>query len=52
VLYLGLGAIYIVLILTLGILTIRNGHWVLFIVGLFLPILWLLGAVLRPRPRY
>lgn len=51
-LYFGLGAIYLVLVLTLGILTIRNGHWVLFIVGLFFPVTWLLGAVMRPRPRY
>ena len=32
-----LGAIYIVLLVTLGIMSIRKGHWVMFIIGLFSP---------------
>ena len=40
---------YIVLLLTLGVMTIRKGHWVLFIVGIFLPLFWLIGALLRPK---
>jgi hypothetical protein len=49
----GLGAIlYIVLIVTLGVTTIRKGHWVLFVLGIFLPLFWLIGAVMRPvRPQ-
>ena len=43
-------AIYLVLILTLGIMSIRKGHWVMFIIGIFLPIFWLIGALL-PRRR-
>ena len=43
-------AIYLVLILTLGIMSIRKGHWVMFIIGIFLPIFWLIGAIL-PRRR-
>jgi hypothetical protein len=45
----GYGAIWLVLMVTLGILCIRNGHWVMFIVGLFLPFFWLIGAIMRPR---
>ncbi len=31
----GFGALlYLVLIVTLGVATIRNGHWVLFILGI------------------
>ena len=45
----GLGALlYVVLIVTLGVATIRNGHWVLFILGIFLPIFWIVGALMRP----
>ena len=44
----GLGAIYIVLMITLGILSIRKGHWVMFILGIFLPLFWLIGALLPP----
>ncbi len=45
-------AIYFVLIITLGVLSIRKGHWVMFIIGIFLPIFWLIGALMparRPR---
>ncbi|MGO8872670.1 MAG: hypothetical protein ACLQPH_14955 [Acidimicrobiales bacterium] len=43
-----LGVIYIVLLITLGIMSIRKGHWVMFIIGIFIPIFWLIGALL-PR---
>lgn len=45
------GIIYFVLLVTLGILSIRKGHWVMFLVGLVLPIFWLIGA-LMPRSRH
>ncbi len=41
--------LYIVLIVTLGMMTLRKGHWVMFILGIFLPLFWLLGAILPPR---
>jgi uncharacterized membrane protein len=45
----GFGALlYLVLIVTLGVATIRNGHWVLFILGIFLPIFWIIGGLMRP----
>jgi hypothetical protein len=46
----GGGILYIVLLVTLGIVTINKGHWVLFLFGLFFPFLWLVGAVV-PGPR-
>ena len=49
--YIGGGILYLVLLVTLGILCIRNGHWVLFILGIFLPFMWLIGAVMRPADR-
>jgi len=45
----GGAALYIILIVTLGIVCIRNGHWVMFIIGFFLPFFWLIGAIMRPR---
>ncbi len=42
------GAIYIVLMITLGVLSIRKGHWVMFIVGIFIPLFWIIGAMLPP----
>jgi hypothetical protein len=47
----GLIAIYFVLLITLGVLTFRKGHWVLGLIGFFIPVLWLIGAIL-PTRRY
>ncbi len=47
----GGGVLYLVLLVTLGVVTIRNGHWVMFIVGIFFPLFWLIGAVMRPTVR-
>ena len=35
--------------ISLGIISIRKGHWVMFIVGVFLPIFWLIGALMPRR---
>jgi hypothetical protein len=43
------GILYVILLLTLGILSIRKGHWVMFIIGIFFPLFWLIGALLPPR---
>lgn len=43
--------LYVVLLVTLGILTFRKGHWILGLFGFIFPLLWLVGAVL-PGRRY
>jgi len=50
VLILGLGAIYFALIFTVAVVTFRKGHMAFFIIGIFLPIFWLIGAMLPPKP--
>jgi hypothetical protein len=45
----GLAILYVVLLITLGILTIRKGHWVMFIVGILLPLFWIIGALMPPK---
>jgi hypothetical protein len=49
--FIGGGVLYFVLIVTLGIMSIRKGHMVMFIVGIFLPIFWLIGALMPRRVR-
>jgi hypothetical protein len=49
--YIGGGILYLVLLITMGVLTIRKGHVVLFIIGLFLPFFWLIGAIMAPVRR-
>ena len=50
VLILGLAAIYLALIFTVAAVTFQKGHIALFIIGIFLPILWLIGAMLPAKP--
>lgn len=40
---------YFVLMLTLGLVTISKGHWVMFIVGIFLPFFWFIGALIPAK---
>ena len=53
-LWVGLGIVYFLLLVTLGIVSIRKGHWVMFLLGIVFPVFWLIGALMgrgaRPRP--
>jgi hypothetical protein len=42
----GLGILYLVLVVTLAVMTFRKGHWILGLIGFIFPILWLIGAIL------
>jgi hypothetical protein len=44
-----LALMYLVCIFTVGLITFRKGRYVLGILGIFLPFLWLIGAVLPDR---
>jgi len=45
----GLGVVlYIVLLVVLGLTCLRKGHWVMFILGIFFPLFWIIGAVIPP----
>ena len=44
--------LYLVLMVVLGVSTLRKGHWVMFILGIFMPLFWIIGAIIPPaRPR-
>jgi hypothetical protein len=43
-----LGALYFVLLVVLGVKSIRKGHWIMFIIGIFLPLFWIIGALMPP----
>jgi hypothetical protein len=45
------GVIYLVLLITLGIISLRKGHWVMFIIGIFIPLFWIIGAIMPSRER-
>jgi hypothetical protein len=46
-----LAALYVVVLITLGVATLRKGHILLFVIGIFFPILWVIGALIGPTPR-
>ena len=45
----GLGVLYLVLLFTVAVMTFRKGHWVLGLIGIIFPVLWLIGAILPAR---
>jgi ABC-type multidrug transport system permease subunit len=44
-----LAVVYVAVFLTLGLTAIRKGHWLWFIVGIVVPVFWLIGALLPPK---
>jgi hypothetical protein len=48
VLWIILAIIWVALFIFLGISTLRRGHWVMFIIGIFIPLFWIIGALIPP----
>jgi hypothetical protein len=48
-LWLGIGVVYFFLMVTLGLVSLRKGHWVMFILGIPFPLFWMIGALMQPR---
>jgi hypothetical protein len=42
------GVLYLMALVVLGMSTLRKGHTALFICGIFLPFLWIVGALSEP----
>ncbi len=42
-------ALYIFMIFTVAIMTFKKGHIILGVLGIFLPFLWLVGAILPAK---
>ena len=42
------GLLYLILVFTLGLMTLRNGHGWMFFFGFFFPLLWIIGAFMQP----
>ena len=42
------GIVYLIILFTLGLTTLRNGHGWMFFFGIFLPVFWLIGAFMEP----
>jgi hypothetical protein len=44
-------ALYFTALVVLGTATLRRGHIALFVLGIFLPLLWIIGSLMAPTPR-
>ena len=44
-------AIYLILLVVLGVTSLRKGHWIMFIIGIFFPLFWIIDAVMPPVER-
>ena len=49
-LWIAIVVVYLSLFVALGLATLRKGHTALFILGIFFPLLWIVGAVMQPTP--
>ena len=49
--FIGIGGtiLYLTLLFTLGLVTLRNGHGWMFFFGIFFPLLWIIGALMEPK---
>ncbi len=46
-----LGVLYILLFLVLGLRSIKHGHWIMFLIGIPIPIFWIIGGLMPPVRR-
>lgn len=46
-----LATLYLVAVFTLGLATLRKGHTILFWMGIILPLLWIVGALMQPTAK-
>ena len=45
----GVGILYLIAVFTLGLMTLRNGHGLMFFFGIIFPVLWIIGAFMKPQ---
>jgi len=44
----GLAVLYVLIFLFLGLRSIKHGHWIMFLIGIPIPLFWIIGG-LMPR---
>ena len=46
-----MAVVYVLLFLFLGLRSIKRGHWIMFLLGIPIPIFWIIGALMPPVGR-
>ena len=44
------GLLWLICLLSAGVLTWKHGHMVMFFIGFIFPILWIVGAMIDKKP--
>jgi hypothetical protein len=47
----GFALLYILLFLFLGLRSIKRGHWIMFLIGIPIPLFWVIGGLMPPVAR-
>lgn len=47
----GLALLYVLLFLFLGLRSLKHGPWVMFLIGIPIPLLWVVGGLMPPAQR-
>ena len=47
-----LGLLWLICLLSAGVLTWKNGHKILFFIGFIFPLLWIVGAMISKKTPY
>jgi hypothetical protein len=46
-----LGLLYVLVFLVLGLRSIKHGHWIMFLIGIPIPLFWVIGGLMPPVDR-
>jgi hypothetical protein len=47
----GLAVLYVLLFLFMGVRSIKHGHWIMFLIGIPIPLFWVIGGLMPPVQR-
>ena len=47
----GLPVLYVLIFLFLGLRSIKHGHWIMFLIGIPIPLFWIIGGLMPPVKR-
>ena len=47
----GFVVLYVLVFLFLGLRAIKHGHWIMFLIGIPIPLFWVIGGLMPPVRR-
>jgi hypothetical protein len=47
----GFAVLYVLVFVLLGLRCLKKGHWIMFLIGIPIPLFWIIGALIPPVER-